>query len=102
MGRKLGTSKPLVKVAPRADLINHLAQRIAALLGEKNANIAEMGMTSIVVLQIMLQYGLENEMSIPSSLEVETPEGYRFSYQIEQIDPNEVPVSHSGLVGALN
>lgn len=101
MGKKLSTTKAIRGAEPREELVNFIAERVAKLLGDKGANAAEMGMTAIVTLQIMLQYGRDKDITIPATMEVDTPEGFRFSYKIEKIDPNEVPVSKSGLFKGL-
>lgn len=102
MGRKLSTTKTVRGAEPRTELVNHIAEQVAGILGDKKANPAEMGMTAIVTLQIMLQYGKDNNVTIPTTMEIDTPEGFRFSFKIEQIDPTEVPVSPMGLLKGLN
>lgn len=94
----MGLKMHNVRVEPRIELINHLAGQFANLLQEKNANVAEMGMSAIILLQIMLQFGRDCQIEVPAHMEVDTPEGYRFSYRIEKIDKKQVPITPSGLI----
>lgn len=82
----------------RVELINHLAEQFAGILEEKNANVAEMGMSAIVLLQTMVQYGVDNHLEVPAHQVIETPEGFRYSYRIEKIKPENVPVTSLGLI----
>lgn len=84
--------KPKIKVEkahvsyrpePRVALVNEISAEIAGIFERKRVNISEMGMTAIVILQIMKQYGADTDNEIPSFKQVES-EGTIYEYRIKK------------------
>lgn len=72
------------KNSPRMDLVNHLVNKVAAVINEKPTRTVEMAILSLMILQMMQECGMTDHIDFPSSMTIQTPKGWEISFQIRK------------------
>ena len=89
------------KPQPNLEKINHVMKRFEEVFNTVVPNQTEMALIGLTVLQCMLDHCEANKQACPSSMGIQTPNGYEITYTIRKRSKFEPNLNPSHLLPGL-